>query len=130
MVSPPKRSKAGQPPIYTDAVIEAYADKLLEFIKADEGIYINSFCIKEKIHRQRLSEWEKINERFSDAMEAARAWQEEKFLRMALTKEWDSAQVRYTMARVCGDRWKASWDVPEKAEDEKVINVTINKGDI
>ena len=62
-----------------------------------------------------------------DAMEKARTWQENKFLKNGLTREWDAAQVRYTMARVCGDIWKASYDREDSDSKDITLNININK---
>jgi hypothetical protein len=124
----PQFPPGGRPEKYTHEWLEEEAKNLLAWIKNDskDKIYIGSFARERGYSIQRISEFEKKSKTFSEAMDEARLWQEEKFLRNGLTKEWDSAQVRYTMARVCGDRWKASWDQPEeKAETQ--VNITINK---
>ena len=116
----------GPPKLYTAEFIANEAKELRKFIKSDHGIYIGSFAKERGFSRQRLAEFCKESPLFSDAMEEARQWQEEKFLRMGLTKEWDSAQVRYTMARVCGDMWKTSFD-KEEADKEVILNIQINE---
>ena len=118
--------KSGQPEKYTAEFIENEAHALRRFIKSDHGIYIGSFARERGFSRQRLMEFCQKSVIFSDAMEEARQWQEEKFLRMGLTKVWDSAQVRYTMARVCGDMWKASFD-KEESDKDVTLNVMINE---
>lgn len=117
---------AGRPLKYTDEWIDNEADILLEWIKKDEGVYIGSFAVERGYCRQNLSEFAQKSSKFSDAMERARLWQEDKFIRNGLTKEWDGAHVRYVMARVCGDIWKASYD-KEDSDRDVTLNVTIKK---
>ena len=121
-----KESSGGRPPKYTQEWIENEAHELRQWVKKDGGIYIGSFARQRGYGRQRLLEFEKKSTEFSVAMEEARMWQEEKFLEKALTKEWDSAQVRYTMARVCGPEWRSSWDKEDEKKDQN-ISITINK---
>lgn len=131
MAAPRKSAPAnpiGRPPKYTEEWISEEAKALHEFVAGDKGIYLGSFARQRGYGRQRLTEFEKKSVEFADAMEIARLWQEEKFLTKALTKEWDSAQVRHTMARVCGPEWKISWDQPEERNDIPTT-VIINKID-
>lgn len=101
---------SGKPPKYTEEWIREEAKILIAWVKKDEGFYLGDFAFERGYGWQRLSEFVKKSPEFADAMELAKQWQERKFLHNGLSKEWDSAQVRYTMARVCGDRWKASYD--------------------
>ena len=121
-----RKYEAVNRPVYDVAFIDNEAQELRKFIKSDHGIYIGSFARERGFSRQRLMEFCQKSTLFADAMEEARQWQEEKFLRMGLTKVWDSAQVRYTMARVCGDMWKASFD-KEEADKDVTLNVMINE---
>jgi len=109
-----KGKATGRPKIWTDEAIEEEANALLEFIANDEGLYINSFCRKRRIDPDRLPEWARSNEVFAGAFKEAKAWQEEKFMQKALTREWESGFARYAMARTCGEKWKASWDKDDK----------------
>jgi hypothetical protein len=121
-----RRPKAGQPEIYTIEWIENEADILREWVANDGGLYIGSFARQRGYARQYLSEFCHKSKKFSDAMEAAKLWQEEKFLEKGLTKEWDSAQVRYTMARVCSDIWKNSYD-REESDKDITLNINVNR---
>lgn len=120
-----RRERPGQPEKYTLEWIENEADILREWVANDGGLYIGSFARQRGYCRSRLCEFSKKSVKFSCAMDEARLWQEEKFLEKGLTKEWDATQVRYTMARVCGDIWKASYD-REESEKEVILNITVN----
>jgi len=117
MAAPSKKSAPtimGRPEKYTQEWLAEEAKALREWVAKDGGLYIGSFARQRGYGRQRLSEFVEKNKDFADAMDEAQLWQEEKFLTKGLNREWDSAQVRYTMARVCGDRWKNSWDKEDK----------------
>jgi hypothetical protein len=118
---------SGTPKIWDDDAITAMAHELREWIKADTGVYLNSFCVDKKIHPQRLTEWVDVNKEFADAYSEAKVWQEAKFIRKSLVKEWDGSFARYVMARTCGDKWKASFEQPESQTIEHIGNITINK---
>ena len=117
----------GRPKVWTDDAISEMAQRLRDFIKRDEGVYINSFCVEEGIHRQRLDEWADSNQDFADALKDAKEWQEAKFIRKSLNKEWDGSFARYVMARTCGEKWKASYDAPVTSNDTYSGNITVNK---
>lgn len=122
------KSKAtGRPKVWDDDAIAEMAQRLRDFIKADTGIYLNSFCVQEKISPEMLAEWGHSNEEFSLALKEAKQWQEEKFIKKSLAREWDGSFARYVMARTCGDKWKASYDMPESTTVEHIGSVTINK---
>lgn len=116
----------GVPKIYDDDFIENEAIELRKWIAKGEGLYIDSFARARGYPRGRMWEWTKTNQDFKDAMEEAKLWQEEKFLMKGLTKEWDSAQVRYTMARICGDKWKASYDATTETTLKELATAVMN----
>lgn len=120
------KKRVGRPTIYTAEFIDNEAKELKEWIKKDTGIYIGSFARERGYNRQRLLDFCKESSLFEEAYDEAKQWQEEKLLRKGLTKEWDSAQVRYTMARVCGDLWKSSYD-KENEDKDVTLNVIINE---
>jgi hypothetical protein len=129
----PGTNQGGAPTKYTEEWIEEEARRLLDWIANDtpDKIYIGSFARYRGYDRARLSEFARSNSNFARAMRQAQAWQEEKFLRNALSKEWDAAQVRYTMARVCSPEWKASWDKEEKEEaPPQIIQHVVRYADI
>ena len=116
----------GQPQKYTPEWLDDEADILLQWIADDKGVYIGTFCYERGYARQRLSEFAQVSNKFSDALSKAKQWQEAKFLEKGLTREWDGSQVRFTMARVCSEEWKTSFD-QEKPDADVNINIVINK---
>lgn len=128
-----EKKPVGRPTKYTEEWLKEEAKALLNWIAEDNDkkIYIGTFAFERGYHRKRLAEFVKVSVEFSSAMEAAKAWQENKFLQKGLSREWDSAQVRYTMARVCDPEWKASWDKEDKEEvPSKIIQHVVRYTDI
>lgn len=116
----------GRPKKYTDEWIEEEAEALLKWIEKDEGIYLGDFTYERGYSRARLTEFAEKSKCFSDALENARHWQERKLLRGGLLKGMDATQVRYTMARLCGDIWKNSFD-REDSDRDITLNINVNR---
>jgi len=120
-------NRGGRPKVWTDELISVEANELRKFMQNDEGEYLTTFCHKRKLNPAILSEWAKTHEEFAEALEEAKTWQEQKFIRKSLTREWDGSFAKYVMARVCGDKWKASYDSPEGSSEAGIAQITINK---
>lgn len=120
----------GRPERYSDQWCHDEAIALLEWIKDadddDKKNYIGSFAAQRGFPRQKLSLCAEKNQEFHDAYEAAKLWQENKFIRKGLSREWDPGFTKYVMARVCGPEWKNSWDQPVERVDTPTT-VIINK---
>lgn len=119
-------NKGGRPEKYSDEWLKSEAKALLNWLEDDKHIFLGTFARERGYCRQNFEDYCKKSKEFSDAMLLAKAWQEEKLLVGALTRAFDAGQVRYTMARVCSQEWKASWDQPEDAK-EHATTVIINK---
>jgi hypothetical protein len=123
---PDPKKVFGRPTVYTEDWLKEEGDALLEWIKKDEGIYLGTFAYERGYARTRLIEFAQKSEYFSYALDIAKTWQENKFVKNALLKQWDATFARYCMARVCGDLWKASYDKEESDRDVS-LNISINK---
>lgn len=121
-----EKRKVGRPVKYTPEWIEEEAKHLLAWVKRDEGLYLGDYCHERGYSRQRLLEFEKKSEEFAEALNRARLWQERKLLHGGLYRDMDANFAKYTMARICGPVWKASFDKEDEGQD-KVIEVTINE---
>lgn len=122
-----KGNKGGRPKIWHEDAVNDMANRLRAFVASDRGVYLNSFCIEEKINPDLLSEWARSNEEFAGALSEAKVWQEQKFIMKSLTREWDGSFARYIMARTCGDKWKASWDMPDDKKEAPPSTIIINE---
>ena len=119
----------GRPVKYTEEFIDNEAVALLEWIENDndDKTYLGCFARERGYDRHRLVEFCNSNKTFSAAYRDAKTWQERKFVRKALTREWDPGFTKYVMARVCDPIWKSSWDQAESNTTIQTPNVTINK---
>ncbi len=116
----------GQPQKYTKEWIDNEADALREFIANDGGNYIGSFARQRGYHRQRISDFVKVSEKFLDAYKEAQQWQEEKFIMNALTRVWDPGFTAKVMSRVCTEEWKNSFD-REESDRDITLNINVNR---
>lgn len=119
-------SNAGRPEKYTLEWCAQEAKDLLAYIKLKDSIYLRGFCKDRGYPPQRLTEFAQKSKEFALALDQAKAWQEEKFVQMSLTKQWDPTFARYVMARVCDPMWKASYDKSEPdAQELPPIKLTV-----
>jgi hypothetical protein len=59
----------GRPKKYDDTFIEKEADKLEEWMKKRENIFLEDFAFERGYSYRRLNEWSKENQRFADTYE-------------------------------------------------------------
>lgn len=79
----------GTPKIYTKEFIENEADELEKWMNKKEGnIFIKDFCFERHLRFQRISEWVKENEKFSDIYERLQMKQETAMFKGGLSKKF------------------------------------------
>lgn len=66
------KNPGGRPAEYTPEVIEAMADRLIEWAQVNNAYYLESFCKSERTYPQRLTEFAKGNEKFAEALKIAK----------------------------------------------------------
>ncbi len=66
------KNPGGRPTEYTPEVIEAMADRLIAWAQSHDALYLESFCKRERTYPQRLTEFAKSNEKFSEALKIAK----------------------------------------------------------
>lgn len=121
-----KGNEGGRPEKYTDEWLREEAKELLAWIEKPSNYFLNGFAYQRGYSPKRLPEFTQKSKEFSDSYEIAKWKQSEKFAMKALTREWDPGFTKYTMARVCGDEWKNSWD-REEDKGAAPTTVIINK---
>lgn len=62
----------GRPKVYTTEIIEAMADRLVDWAQNHDALYLESFCKSERTYPQRLTEFAASNERFAEALKIAK----------------------------------------------------------
>ena len=102
---------------YTTERIEKYADELLKYMKEPKNYWLKSFCISNDFHSEYLYRWAEKNEKMRKSLKKALEIQEEKFVRMGLSKHSNPAFVIFTLKNIAG--WR------DKQEIEQTI--TFNK---
>ena len=116
----------GRPIIWDDDAIANEAAELLAWIKTTDDMYIGEFCFKRGYHRRRAWDWAQKNDIFKHAWQEAQQWQENKFIKKGLVKEWDPNFVMYLMARVCGDEFKKSYDATSETALKELATAVMN----
>lgn len=94
----------GRPKKYDDKFITELADKLLIWIKgSDKAYFLKHFAIENGFTYQRLSEFAKVNDKFSDALKLAKEFQEVKLFELGLTAK-NQSFVIFALKNVAGWR--------------------------
>lgn len=65
------KNPGGRPKEWTTAAIDTLADKLNVWAGRKTSLFLASFCKGKGLHRQRLTEFAKANEKFADALKVA-----------------------------------------------------------
>lgn len=66
----------GRPELYTDEVIEKFADELLQWIRYPNNIFFEEFTIQKGILPEYMTRWASRNEKFNQAYKLAKNNQE------------------------------------------------------
>lgn len=102
----------GRPKKWTQAAISKMARAIVEFFESDETrLFTEEFCIAQNISRQRLSEWEKINSEFSDALEHVRQVQTVRLAKNGLMGLYNPKICSLVMANVIG--WSEKQEIKQ-----------------
>ena len=78
----------GRPPIYTDEIVEAYGEELVEWLRSDpERYWLKDFCIEKRFPSENLSYWSGRNEAFSKSLKMAKDIQESRLVKFGMEKK-------------------------------------------
>ena len=73
---------------WTEEYVEELADDLVSWMESDEtNLWYKDWALKKHIHVQRLSEWASKYPKFNDALNQAKAIQESRMTKEALTQK-------------------------------------------
>lgn len=95
---------------WTDERIEALADKLDDWRRIHTNFLLAKFCDEQDIYPQLLSELAHKNERFSEALKAAKAHQEAVLSEGGLMGEHNPSMAIFLLKNVAGYRDKQDID--------------------
>lgn len=108
----PGCEKGGRPPKYTEEFIESEADAFLDWMKKDNSIWYKDFALERGYLPDQLSEWAKINEKFSRVYKQSQAWQQSKLVKGGLLSQYNAGFTKFVMSNTCGwsDKQQVSGD--------------------
>lgn len=109
----PGSEKGGRPPKYTKAFIEAEADAFLEWMGRESSIWYKDFALERGYLPDQLSEWAKVNEKFSRVYKQSQAWQQSKLVKGGLLNQYNAGFTKFVMSNTCGwsDKQQVGSDV-------------------
>lgn len=94
--------KGGRPPKYTTQFIESEADAFLEWMSKESSIWYKDFALERGYLPDLLSEWSKVNEKFSRVYKQSQVWQQSKLVKGGLLNKYNSGFTKFVMANTCG----------------------------
>ena len=98
----PGCENGGAPKKYTSEFIEKEAEAFETWMKDSNNLYFKRFAIQRGYHPQRLSEFAQQNEKFSEAFDRAKAWQEAKLVEGGLMGVFNCGFTKFVMSNICG----------------------------
>lgn len=122
-----KPGQGGAKQKYTDEFIEAEAEAFLEWIKHPENIYHKKFALERGYSAQRFNEWEKVNNKFSEAMQIIREWQETKLFENGLLSKFNSGITKFGLINNHGWSDRTESKVIHQGFDLSGLQAALNK---
>lgn len=89
--------KAGRPKKYTTEYIEQLADELIIWIKKESNFWVKDFCLEKGIDPRLMTDWCKENERFSEALSIAKAFQESRIFKWSMLNKFNSTMSKFAL---------------------------------
>ena len=104
--------KGGRPKKYTEAFIEKEADAFEAWMRLPDNIWYKDFALERGYLPDQLSEWAKINEKFSRVYKKSQEWQQSKLVKGGLLNQFNAGFTKFVMGNTCGwsDRQQLSGD--------------------
>lgn len=93
----PGSETGGRPRKYSTEDIERFADELLVWIKSESNFWIKDFALERMIDPKYLSEWAKENEKFREAWSLAKAYQESRIFKGAMTENFNTGMSKFAL---------------------------------
>lgn len=116
----------GRPITFTDEFVEKEAYALEEWLKNPDSLYLQDFVLSRSYGPQRLSEFAKRNDLFSEVYARAKCMQERKLMHDGLTRKADATITKFTMQNVCkwSDKQTVIHETTESAIHESANNTS------
>jgi len=97
-----KGHKCGRPKKYTDEFIENEAKAFYEWMKKPENILFKSFALERGYLASNLSEFAQNNKVFSECLQYAREWQEQKLANYGLFNKTNPSITKFILGNCHG----------------------------
>lgn len=106
----------GRPRTHTDEFIDKQADALKEWMRVEENIWLNDFCLEQGLNPDLMSEWASRHARFAGAFLIAKRFQESKINKGALRNTYNSTMAKMNLTNHHGWSDKTETKVSGDAE--------------
>ena len=108
----PGCEKGGRPIKYTKDFIEAEADAFEDWMQKEDSLWYRDFALERGYLPDRLTEWAKINEKFSRVYRKSQEWQQSKLVKGGLLNKFNAGFTKFVMGNTCGwsDKQQISGD--------------------
>ena len=87
----------GRPRKYSTEDIERFANELLVWIKCESHFWIKDFCLEKMIDPKYMSEWAKENEKFKDAYDLSKSFQESRIFKGAMIENFNTGMSKFAL---------------------------------
>jgi hypothetical protein len=91
-------NQGGAPLTYTEVWLQEEARLFYDWMKEEDSLYFKSFAIHRGYSPQRLSEFAEKSPEFSEALEFAKAWQEQKLINLGLWNKLNSSMTKFVLS--------------------------------
>ncbi|MEI8329711.1 MAG: terminase small subunit [Chlamydiia bacterium] len=98
----PGCERGGRPIKYTVEFIEAEADAFEAWMQREDSLWYKDFALERGYLPDQLSEWAKINEKFSRTYRKSQEWQQSKLIKGGLLNQFNAGFTKFVMGNTCG----------------------------
>ena len=98
----PGAESGGKPSLHTESFIAKEAEALIEWVKSPLNLYYKKFALERGYHPQRLSEFAKKSEKFAEALERAKGWQEIRLIEGGLSNVYNASITKFVLTNCHG----------------------------
>lgn len=108
----PGSEKGGRPTKYTVEFIELEADAFDRWMQREDSLWYKDFALERGYLPDRLTEWAKVNEKFSRVYRKSQEWQQSKLVKGGLLNQFNAGFTKFVMGNTCGwsDKQQVSGD--------------------
>lgn len=94
--------KGGRPIKYTSAFIEVEAEAFEAWMRREDSLWYKDFALERGYLPDQLSEWAKINEKFSRVYKKSQEWQLSKLVKGGLIGKFNGSFTKFVLGNTAG----------------------------